>query len=209
MFKKSFLLAMVFIWLAFLGRGVSSAEATIRCEQQYAGEVCVRIGNLEVDKKVWDPKNQRFVDNLNATDHKFAPGEEVVFQIRVKNVGDADFDKVTFTDTLPSFLELSSGSLSADLGSLKVGETKEVEIKARVKGRDFLPSEPTVICEVNIAEARAGEETQKDTAQICVSKKPVEAVVLPVTGPEDFSLILSLCLVAGVSGVALVVLSRR
>jgi len=188
---------------------MADAQAAVRCEQQYGGEVCIKTGELQINKVVLDPVNQRFVDNLDITDHKFAPGEEVVFQLRIKNVGDATLDKVTVSDTLPFFLRLSSGSLSFEITDLTSGETEEREIKARVVEEGNLPQNQNVVCDVNIAEAQAGDRHDKDTAKVCAAKKVAAVTVLPPTGFSGLTLSLVLSAVTAMMGVVLAVFNRR
>lgn len=190
-----------------------STSAAVRCETQYGGrEVCVTTGQLQVNKQVFCdtslPGNEdeqickdtadRFIDNMGINFHKFFPGEEIRFRIRVKNVGDATFSKVTVSDTPQSnFFELTSGSLNFDLTDLKPGETQERELRLRVLDTINIPAN-NVICVINSAEARADGEADRDTAQVCLERKvlgvekggvpPVKE--LPATGPEAWFLTL-------------------
>lgn len=178
------------------------AFAAVRCETQYGGgEVCVRTGKLQINKKVKNPTDGSFIDNLGLTSYKFAPGEEITFRLEIKNVGDATFSKVNVKDSLPEYLEKLSGDLEFEIGDLTVGETEEREIKAKVAG---LPNDKTTICVVNIAEAWSGDEHDKDTAQVCLEKKVLAAV--PVTGPSSLLLILSM--IAGFAGLSLIKFSK-
>jgi uncharacterized repeat protein (TIGR01451 family) len=199
-----------FLVLGFLETILAkSAWATVHCEQQYGGEVCVAVGNLEINKLVWDPTSEKFVDNLDVTDHNFASGEEVAFQLRIKNTGDASFSKVEVKDTLPSFLSLVSGELSFEISELDSGETEIRDIKARVKDASQWPDDRSVICDVNQAQAKADNESAKDTAKLCVSQKLIKVKVLPVTGPEKLPWLLSFALIGGLTGLALIVLNQQ
>jgi uncharacterized repeat protein (TIGR01451 family) len=177
--KRVFLTCLGVLLGLFLARPVL---AEIRCEPQYGGgEVCVRIGALQVNKLVWDPESHAFVDNLGPTHHRFLPGEEILFKIKVKNVGDEVFNKVDVDDTLPPFLRRVGGEeLSFDIDDLVPGEEREVEIKAVVVEEKVGLDQ----CDVNLVEARADGQVVRDTARICVSKKAAEVVVLPKTGPS-------------------------
>lgn len=170
--------------------------AAVRCETQYGGrEVCVTTGQLQIDKEIFDPINNKFVDNLGINDHRFVPGELVVFKIKVKNVGDAKIDKVQVSD-IPqaNFFELATGSLNFDLTDLKVGETQEGEIKLRVVAQDKLP--PNIICVINGAEAVSGNERDKDTTQLCLEikvlgvEKGAPPQEMPETGAETWLIFL-------------------
>lgn len=182
--------------------------AAVRCETQYGGgEVCVRTGKLQVNKKIRNPKDGSFVDNLGLGDYKFAPGEEIAFKLFIKNVGDATFSKVEVKDTLPEYLEKASGELSFEISNLTVGETEEREFKAKVVSSEKFPGDKTTLCVVNTAEVWSGDERDKDTAQVCLEKKVLG--VTPVTGPENGLAILAFSLLAGIAGVSFLKFSKK
>lgn len=176
--------------------------AAVRCETQYGGtQVCVTTGQLQVNKEVFDPKNQKYVDNLGINDYKFSPGELISFRLSIKNVGDATLGNVTVTDTPQSgFLDLATGALNFNLTNLAPGETRQQELKLRVVDASQLPQN-NVICIINAAEASADSNRDRDTAQLCLERKVLGVVAakeLPKTGPEG----LLLALFGSVSGVA-------
>lgn len=175
--------------------------AAVRCETQYGGgEVCVKTGALQVDKEVWHNQENKFVDNLGITDLLFSPGEEASFRLKIKNVGDDKFDKVSVKDTLPSFLELSSGySLTFEISDLTPGEVEERIIKAKVVSDNRIPK--GTVCDINTAEAWADNEHDKNTSQICVAKKVLGVTVIPSAGPKDWLQYLSVCLTLGITGI--------
>lgn len=176
--------------------------AAVRCETQYGGgEVCVRTGKLQINKKVKNPTDGSFIDNLGLTSYKFAPGEEITFRLEIKNVGDATFSKVNVKDSLPEYLEKVSGDFEFEISDLTVDETESREIKAKVTS---LPNDKTTVCVVNTAEAWSGDERDKDTAQVCLERKVLAAA--PVTGPPSWFLLISL--IAGLTGFSLVKFSK-
>lgn len=190
--------------------------AAVRCEIQYGGrEVCVRTGQLQIDKEVFDPNQNKFVDNLGINDRKFAPGEEITFKLIIKNVGDATFDKVTVTDTLPSLLERISGDLNFEITNLGSGQTQEREFKVKAVSKDRFPNNQTTVCVINTAEAISGNEKDRDTAQVCLERKVVgpapteKPKELPPTGPEDWFLFLTLSLLSGTTGVYLLAFRKK
>lgn len=191
---------------------VKSTSAAVRCETQYGGtQVCVTTGQLQVNKAVFDPQNNTFVDNLGINDHKFAPGEQVRFKISVKNVGDAAFGNVSVTDTPQSgFFDLTSGNLSFNLTNLNPGETRDTEIDFKVSDTSLLPQN-NVICVINTAEAKADNNSDRDTSQLCMERKVlgVQTTVLPKTGPEAGLLTLFASITGLVSGVGLIRFGRR
>lgn len=195
--------------IASLFVATKSAQAAVRCETQYGGgQVCVRTGQLQVNKRVLDPDSKTFVDNLGLSSKRFRPSDEITFKIEVKNVGDATFNKVTVTDTLPSRLELVSGSLTFDLTNLTAGQTESRDIKVRVVSADRFPSDQSVICDVNTAGARSDtNESDRDTAQVCLEKVAGQ-VTLPKAGPQGWFLTLLLSTIAGATGIYLTKFSK-
>lgn len=180
---------------------VSPVQAAVRCETQYGGgQVCVRTGNLQVNKQVKNPQDGSWLDNLGQQSSKrFSLNEEVEYRLQVKNVGDAKLDKVTVTDTLPGNLQLVSGNLAQELQNLEVNQTQEVFIKAKV-----ISVSDTINCNtVNVAEVRSGDQYDKDTAQICLEGKTGAPQALPKSGPEDNFVILGLSTLAISTGIYL------
>ncbi len=199
---KPIVLAAVLVGFLLTAKGVFAA---VRCETQYGGgQVCVKTGQIQIDKKVKNPQNGSFVDNLFLSDYKFAPGEEVTFKLAIKNVGDETFGKVEVKDALPEYFEKTSGDLSFTLDNLTTGKTEEREIKAKVVS---LPNDKTTICVVNTAEAWSGDERDKDTAQVCLEKKVLAAA--PTTGPENLLFLLAGSLLSALGGLTLVKFSTR
>ena len=195
-----------------------NVKAAVRCEIQYGGqEVCVRTGQLQINKKVCDPKagvcdiskdfKGNFVDNIPSTRHIFAPNAEVLFKFELKNVGDANFSRVTVTDTLPAHLR-AIDSLTWEITDLAPGETEERFFRARVASEaDF--GTVNAICELNQAEAKADNgETDRDMAQVCMEKKVGELKVLPKAGAGNSALTLLMSIFAGTLGIYLVKTSR-
>ena len=181
--------------------------AAVRCETQYGGgEVCVKTGELQIDKEVLNPQTSEFVDNLDITTYKFAPGEEITFKLKIKNVGDETFSKVWVKDSLPSYLEVVSGSLEFEITDLNPDETEEREIKVKVVSDDRFPKDLT-ICEDNLGEVWSDDERDKDTAQVCLSRKVLGITVQPKTGPDSGQAILltsSILSLLGLSGIIFV-----
>lgn len=177
---------------------VGRAEAAVRCEVQYGGrEVCVQVV-LDIDKKVCNPAggsclpasegfSGRLVDNLGADDHRFSPGEEVVFRLFIRNLGQTNFSKVTVTDTLPAQLELTGGQLNFEITDLSAEETEVRDIKARVVSSEKLPA-ANLISVVNVAKAEGNGQEGQDQAQIFIEKKAVPAEKLPEAGGEGLAL---------------------
>lgn len=191
------------------------AIASRVCEPQYGG-ICPPK-NIDVDKKVQDPRNGIFVDNLDFTDHKFFAGDEIVFRIRVENTGERELDDVEISDTLPSFLEHVSGDREFEIDNFDQDEVEERDIRARVISEDRMPSDQDIICDHNKVRVEADGVDDEDTARICVSKRVVtkaqptvvQPVVLPKTGVGTMPPALGISIVNGILGFALVFFGRN
>lgn len=195
---------LIIFSILFLTSLAKTTYASVRCERQYGGgEICVKTGNVQVDKEILNPADGKFVDNLSLTSEKFTPGQEITFKIKVKNVGDAEFAKAEVKDILPSTLELTSGETTYEIKNLKVGETNEKILKAKVVSEDKLPKDKSVICDVNAAEAKSDSEKDRDTSQFCIEKRILGATTLPQAGPEDVLLGLSISGILSLAGASL------
>jgi len=200
---------IIFFSFLLLVLSAGRVMAAVRCETQYGGsQVCVSTGQLQVDKKVWDPQRGSWVDNLYITDYKFKTGEVVRFKLSIKNVGDDSLHEVKITDTLPEFLFFTGTTPSEfKFDILNPGVTEEKEVEARVVSESQLKVNQD--CDVNTAEATSKEGFQdKDTAKLCVTKQVLGISTLPKTGPSNTFLILCLSVLAGLAGVALMKLTK-
>jgi len=206
--KKKFFVSTFLTILAFLGV-TKASYAAIRCETQYGGgEICVTTGQLQINKKIWNPDKGGWVDNLYVGDHVFKTGDFVKFKLIIKNVGDDTLHEVKVVDVLPDFLFFTGTTTSEYIfQTFNPGVTEEREIEARVVSDSQLKVNQD--CDVNTAEVTSKEGFHdKDTAKLCVTKKVLGITTLPKTGPTNTFLILSLSAVAGLAGIALVRLSK-
>ncbi len=191
----------VFLFALFLLLANKISLAAVRCETQYGGgETCVTTGELQINKKIFDPDSSQFVDNLNLSSHRFGAGDQVTFQLQITNTGDATFGTVHVVDTLPAHLQFVSGSLDFDISNLDPGETQTFQIQAKVVSADQFPSDQSLLCEVNRAEATADDEDDVDTAQLCMETKVLGAKILPPTGPVYTPYLILASLALGASG---------
>ena len=211
-------LSIAFLAGLFLILSSSSAFAAVRCESLYGGgETCVRTGELQIDKEICNPgkengqylscnvDNGPFVDNLGPSDRNFTTNEEIVFKLKVKNVGDDTLFDIDVKDTLPTYLFLTGDSdTDFNIDKLNPGDSKEFIVKARVVAENQLPADKSLVCTVNTAEVNDNnDEHDKDTAQFCISKKVLGVTVLPKTG-SDYLLIASIVtLISSITGLAL------
>jgi len=208
MYKKILGAILVSLILVFLS--AKSLLAAERCEIQYGGgKICVRTGELQIDKEIFDPDENGYVDNMGPDDHLFQTAEEITFKLKIKNVGDETLNDIDVTDTLPSYLFLSGGTDdSFEIDDLNPDETEERTVKATVVAESQLPGDKSLICVVNTAEAKAGDEHDKDTAQLCIGKKVLGVTTLPKTGSPFIIPALIISDLSGLAGLALVKISK-
>lgn len=190
---KNFVLSIVLLSTFYFLSSVPAASAAVACQPIYGGgQTCVQSGNVVIDKKVQNPVNTVFVDNLTPNDPKYVPGQTVTFTITVSNTGGAMLPKVKVQDVFPVYVReyagpgsISGNTLSFDVLNLNPGEARTFTVSAKVIGADQLPNK-TVICEINNnvndplqnrAIAIVDGQTE-DNAKFCIQK---EAVGGPVT----------------------------
>lgn len=162
-----------------------------------------------------------YVDNLGTGDHRFKAGEDVWFQVKVKNTSNTILTNVTVKDFLPPYIETVEGPGSFDSGSntitinagdFAVNEEKVYVFKMRVKSQNNLPD--NVTCVTNKSQAFNDKVSDDDTAQLCIEKPvlgvattptPVTITVnkIPSTGPEYGLLLYTLSGLAGLAGLKL------
>jgi uncharacterized repeat protein (TIGR01451 family)/LPXTG-motif cell wall-anchored protein len=145
-----------------------------------------------VNKLVFNPGNNQFVDNLSVDQHQFLPDQEVLFRVQVTNTSNVDLENIDVTDKLPSQLNFVTGpgefdddaySLNFSIDKLTPNQTKTFDIKAKVKGANDIPA--NVFCITNLAEAKVDELMDQDTANICLNKQVLGVTKeLPKTGPS-------------------------
>ncbi len=203
---RSFKVSFTFI-LAIVLYLLSSNQtlAAVNCTTQYGGgQTCVSIGQLLVSKTVLNPDNNQFVDNLGLSNHHFAPGEQITFQIVVQNTGDNSLNNINVSDTLPAFVTLSSGQLSYTISQLNAGQSDTKQIKATVVSAGSLPAKQNVICESNLVNAGTSDQSSSDTSQFCIEKKVLGITTFPPTGPKFSEVIIFTSIVLAFLGAFLV-----
>lgn len=206
--KKQILVGLIFS-LAFLGSAKPSLAA-IRCETQYGGnEICVTTGELQIDKKVLDPRfSGTYKDNLFLTDYQFKTSDNITFRLKVKNVGNETLHNVKIYDNLPSFL-FFTGETPHDftIDNLNPGDAREFEVKTRVIADSQIEADR--ICGVNTAEVWAdNNQHDKDSSEVCVTKKVLGVSTLPQTGVNWPSFFIITSAFTALVGIALIKLGK-
>ncbi len=182
--KKTFLLFLIF----FLFVANTSSYAS------YGGST---PGRALIDKTVYNPQTNLFVDNLSINNQHFLSGQEVIFRIEVSNTLNEDLTNLTVIDRLPSNLsyisssagtfDTSSNTVNFKISTLNLGDSKMFEIKTKVKSSDKMQYEVT--CPTNSVElkgeSKGGDKIlDQDTSSFCITKQVLGVVQeLPKTGP--------------------------
>lgn len=159
----------------------------------------VSAPSLIIDKMVGIPSNQTkggslaYVDNLGTADHKFKPGDEVSFQLKVRNATDKKLDTIIIQDSISPSLNPLEGPgtyddknrvITIDAGNFAVNEEKFYIVKMRVISQEKLPSDKGLFCEINKAIAKSGNLSDDDATQFCIEKEVINVRKVPSAGPE-------------------------
>lgn len=167
------------------------AAAAQNVSAQYAGEQ-PSTRTFLLDKKVLDPRSNKFVDNLSVEQFKFLPNQDVWYRVEIKNNTNSELTNVIGKDVLPAGMQLVSGdgvydpatnTLTVTIDKIAPNSSRFWDIKARFitgKGGQIAGT----ACVNNYAEARKDGEMMSDYANVCVTDKVLgEVSELPRTGP--------------------------
>ncbi len=205
---KNIILTLLSI-VAFVAFVTPKAYADV-CTTQYGGETTCVPSDLTINKQVRSANGNTFVENVSASDPTFAPGSEVLYKLIIKNSSGETFNPVYVKDVLPSYLTFVSGpgtydsatrTLTFELKEVYAGETRTIEVMARVASTDYFNGK-SFVCFTNYAEVRALNRFDSDTAQICLQNKVLGVTTLPVAGFNDLTVLLPFAGV-GLAGFAL------
>ena len=144
-------------------KSVSAKEV---CTTQYGGgETCTTVdepSEIKIYKRVYNPKDGAFVENMASSSYKFGLDEIVTFQLKVTNSGEDNLKDVEVKDELPSgvrYKSFSSNDVNTqpsvsgrtvifNIGDLDVGESKTVIIYAIYDNPTVTPSD-NALCLTN------------------------------------------------------------
>lgn len=160
---------------------------------QYVPAQPIPNNKLLINKKIFNPQTQQFVDNLSRDQFLFVQSQTVDFQIMVTNTGNTDLFNFDITDQLPAELSFVSGG-SLDKGGqphfsidkLSPGQSQTFSLKAKTNVNQNTAG---IVCPVNLATVKTGSLMDQDTSTFCIQtavstgKGAVPAVEqLPKTG---------------------------
>jgi len=205
---KKFILSLVLSVVATaLVAGASYADSN--CQPIYGGgQTCITSTNILINKRVQNPNNGQFVDNLSINDPRFVANQNVIFQLVVTNTGNTNLDKVVVKDIFPQFINFVSGpgnfdtnskTLTFEVNNLVAGESRTFSVEGRISTDKDLTAGSGINCIVNQATAQivSNGQMSQDNSQLCIQKgvAPTTKGGLPVlpapvmtttppTGPE-------------------------
>lgn len=170
------------------------------CDGAYGSNDC--FTDILVNKYVQNPTTYLYVENLGANYDKFNAGQEIKFQILVKNTGRTKLKNIEVKDTLPPYIELVKGfgkfdanakTITFNIDKLEVNEVRTLELTAKIVDAKNLPLDQGVVCTINHVLVQSNGDTSEDSAQFCIQHAvlgvttPITAT--PATGPEMLPLI--------------------
>src|SRR3990167_8559673 len=203
---NKFIATLLFSAVLF-GTVASTANAAgSNCQAIYGcGEVCNEQVKFTINKLVQKPnKGGEFVENLTASDPRFAPDQNVNFKIVIENTGSREIASLNVVDTFPQFLSFVAGVGNANVGAkqinfvisnFKAGQKVEYVLTAKTGSAGELPANQAITCVTNNVVATASNgATASDNSQLCIEKSivvPTPEVMakpfvknIPSTGPE-------------------------
>ena len=215
--NKSILIIPALLMLFGFSPITASADyGSSPCQPIYGGgDTCATTPQLEINKKVQNPKSTLFVDNLSVSDPRFSASQTVTFKITVKNASTEKLSNLTISDILPNFVDFVSGvgtfdsktnTLTLKLDKLESNEVRDFYIQAKVKSNNSLPTDQNVTCIVNQSIIEVSGKKSQDNSQFCIEKSvpapvnpattkgglkvfpPTQAQKTPETGPEAIAL---------------------
>jgi len=203
------LTAFVFALTSFFASTVSAD-----CTTGAYGTICDQPTDLTIDKEVKNPITNLFVENLGSTDPTFSPGAIVTFKLIIKNTSGETFSSVKVVDQLPDYLTYTGSTVTGDydagkrrlvmmLGRIAAGETKEIEVTAKVADKSAF-ADDDFFCASNYATVTSTERPYGDnnTAEFCMTTRVAGAATLPVAGFNDLATMIPFLSLGGI-GLAL------
>lgn len=204
---KSYLIGIFFVATIFITFTCGTVTAT-GTYGEYGQYGTTTVSNaILIDKLVSKPGTEtrngvtdmnyaEYYDNLSPSDAHFSPNQIVFFKLRVKNTSNVKQYNINVTDYVPSYVEPVEGpgtydsnarKINFNAGDFEVNEEKTYFFKMQVTNANNLPSDRSLVCLVNKAEAKNDNVFDDDSAQFCIEKQSggvTGVTMVPSTGPE-------------------------
>lgn len=165
---------------------------------QYGGSLPSKT--ILIEKMVGKPTQTKgqtdqwdYVDNLSPSDPHFAPEQQIVFRLKVKNTSDVTLTSVEVKDFVPDFLtpvsvpgsfDAASRTITFNAGDFAVGEEKIYFLTMKIFSQNQMPADKGMICKINKAQASTNEVFDEDSSQFCIEKQVLGVQNVPSSGPE-------------------------
>jgi uncharacterized repeat protein (TIGR01451 family) len=171
--------ALFFVLSSLLFVGQTAAQTPNNgCQPIFGGgTTCIQSGSLVVDKKIRDPRSDRFVDQLSSTYPRYAPDQTVVFQITLHNTGNRAIEDITVTDIFPQYVSFTKGPGEFDTANntlmfvfskLDAGQSRSFTIEGKVAPARSIPATAGITCVVNQARGEKDRNVSTDNTQFCL-----------------------------------------
>lgn len=204
------ILSIIFLTLLVIALKPQAVSAD--CTQIYGGGTSCPTYSFSIQKLVQKPGKGggNFVNNLSINDPKYAPSQNVKFQVNIKNTGSETIPTLTVTDTFPQFVSYVSGpgnfdsnnkTLNFTISNLNSGQSVTYTIVGKIADTNSMPSDQGIICLTNqVNGTDNNNNTDSASSQFCITKPvlgtsipqvlPAPKVIkTPATGPEMLPLI--------------------
>lgn len=151
------------------------------------GQNCTQTDSIEINKTVQNPKDSKFVENLGPNDPKYSPGQNIQFQLTVKNTSGKTAKNITVKDNLPRYVNCdasgigncdnSDRTITININTLNRNEARTIILKGKIATSDKMQKEAETVCLSNQAEAIQDKKSTQDNAQFCIQNniKPTQA----------------------------------
>lgn len=179
--KNVFLLGVVVLAISLGYVLVNGSLANAQCVPVYGGGVSCPSVNIAINKQVAHPQTGSFVDNVGVNDPKFSVEQTVTFHLVVTNVGNSAIAQVVVHDVFPQFVNFVSGpgsfdtnskTLTFEVTSLQVGESRTFIVQGKVVPENQLPSDLGTACVTNQSSATSNTgQVASDNAQFCIQRR--------------------------------------
>lgn len=182
--KKLFTIVFFSIFLFALKVENTNAAG---CTPIYGGGESCPGYSFSIQKYVQKPGKGtgNFVNNLSINDPKYAPNQNVTFQVTLKNTGSKKISTITVADVFPKYLSFVSGpgnfntktkTLVFTVSNLDPGENTTYNIVGKTADTNNLPDEG-VICQIKnqaIATDSSGG-VSRASSEFCLQKQVLGA----------------------------------
>jgi len=138
---------------------------------------------VSIDKKIRPINDTKYYDNIGTEQKLFVTGDIMDFNILVRNTGKDILYNLVVTDSYPIVnqvilapgrIDTKNRTVTWEISSLGVGETRNYMLRAKVA------TDSAVSSQTNVATVRNNNVSDRDTATFYITKKTT-----PKTGSSD------------------------